>query len=1136
MNSSVSPPTTTPRNPYPDVCKDEKWYYFLASAAISLFGGLFVLLLSECLYYLFRKSACQRKKGDSDDINTCTKGYLRVIRVCEELVACQNFLGKSMTVIHVLSSVGSFVIYIRATTLAEGEYADLERCIKWFKDPWICTDVAFNLYFLVHFIIRFIASRRKAVSWLTTMSIMDHFTIPPMIVGFVLGRDWTGLRFVRAFGLINIAECLQAINLIRTKRSIRIAELLSVFLSVWLVGSGIIHLIENRGDFWAAETHSQDWSFFECVYFLLVTMSTVGYGDYSSNTYLGRLFSILFIISALGMFASFIPELASNITGGAEMFYKRARFNKNFGERHIVVCGHISVQTLKTFMKDLLHQDRVVDKHLKIVVLAGFTPHIELEAVMKRYKLNMVFLQGTVMNVNDLERAKMSDADACIVMSDKYTNDPDAEDASAIMKVIAIKDFESDVRVLVQILQYQNKGYLLTIPGWRPQDGDMAVCLSELKLGFMAQNCLAPGFSTLLANLYTLTSYTDTSSGSRLLCPSGCRSKHKHHHRWQDNYSRSAAFEIYTSYFSKSFQGMTFHEAAEICYNKLDLILIAIDVLCKSKSRASKTVLINPTDEETNIILDTTQGYFVAQDESQVHRVLFYCSSCHKNVRHHTDIGPCRCKGIHMGSKGGNRHQHDMYILGEEHYKARDEDTGVITKSIVVHDELSFSDDGEKKASASPHFPVKIYPTPAEKFTARAKNLLPLAGEFRFFTSRPKLDELNSNSSESGYYDNLPSPVETIDSEASANLSQYDSTGLFHWCPDQDMMSVVLTYAESQAKNFKNHVVLCLFTDESSPLIGLCSFILPLRSATIPTNEIQPVVIIANLEYMAREWTNIMNFPDIYILSTGTGKATMQGSPLSRAYLRAANIFQCGMCVILAGSNQKQGEDQHLSDKEAILCTLNIKTTPKDVQTIHEDDNSERPGELVPTITELNVDSNVQYLDQDDDTENVEIFMSQPYACGRVFTLSLLDSLMSTSYHSDGALAFIRAFITGGVTTQIEQIFAEGCGLYGGEKGAKPKTTGCRNVLLDLKDSIFSDFNQGATFGDLFNYALNRKGVITMGLFRLLDPNSTNNRRYVITNPEKLFKVLPTDKVFCIKPMYPPKKPKFSRVGMDTVT
>lgn len=51
------------------------------------------------------------------------------------------------------------------------------------------------------------------------------------------------------------------------------------------------------------------------------------------------------------------------------------------------------------------------------------------------------------------------------------------------------------------------QSYLLNIPSWDWKRGDNAVCLAELKLGFIAQSCLAPGFSTLMANLFTMRSY-----------------------------------------------------------------------------------------------------------------------------------------------------------------------------------------------------------------------------------------------------------------------------------------------------------------------------------------------------------------------------------------------------------------------------------------------------------------------------------------------------------------------------------------------------------------------------------------------------------------------------------------------------
>ena len=57
-------------------------------------------------------------------------------------------------------------------------------------------------------------------------------------------------------------------------------------------------------------------------------------------------------------------------------------------------------------------------------------------------------------------------------------------------------------------------------------------------------------------------------------------------------------------------------------------------------------------------------------------------------------------------------------------------------------------------------------------------------------------------------------------------------------------------------------------------------------------------------------------------------------------------------------------------------------------------------GSAVPMITMLGNDSNVQFLDQDDDDDpDTELYLTQPFACGTAFAVSVLDSLMSTVSH-----------------------------------------------------------------------------------------------------------------------------------------
>ena len=87
------------------------------------------------------------------------------------------------------------------------------------------------------------------------------------------------------------------------------------------------------------------------------------------------------------------------------------------------------------------------------------------------------------------------------------------------------------------------------------------------------------------------------------------------------------------------------------------------------------------------------------------------------------------------------------------------------------------------------------------------------------------------------------------------------------------------------------HVVVCLFADSDSPLIGLRNLVMPLRASNFHYHELKHVVIVGAVDYLRREWKTLQNLPKISVLN---------GSPLSRADLRAVNVNLCDMCVILS--------------------------------------------------------------------------------------------------------------------------------------------------------------------------------------------------------------------------------------------
>jgi hypothetical protein len=107
-----------------------------------------------------------------------------------------------------------------------------------------------------------------------------------------------------------------------------------------------------------------------------------------------------------------------------------------------------------------------------------YFPYVSLLIVLiwKGLRLNIIFLyvlmllrasgtkrwlcptpNTTGLTVTLLTVAQVHEADACLVLANKYCQDPDAEDAANIMRVISIKNYSDDIRVIIQLMQYHNK-------------------------------------------------------------------------------------------------------------------------------------------------------------------------------------------------------------------------------------------------------------------------------------------------------------------------------------------------------------------------------------------------------------------------------------------------------------------------------------------------------------------------------------------------------------------------------------------------------------------------------------------------------------------------------------------------------
>ncbi|XP_029459118.1 calcium-activated potassium channel subunit alpha-1-like [Rhinatrema bivittatum] len=594
---------------------------FLISSFSVFFGGLMIIFAWRMLsFYLDQNQFFKRKD------NLMLQTFIRIMKKLEAIIlmkavktkvemmlSAQNFMGRVLVIMVFLMSVGSVVIYFFISRFP------LEYC-EHSHEVTLIVDMSFNVFFLFYFGLRFIAAENKLKFWIDLNSIVDFFTIPPLCVSLYLKRKWLGLRFLRALSLLELPNILQFLKVTRSYNSIKLTSMVAVFLSVWLTAAGFIHLVENSGDPWAVTPNSQNVSYFDCVYLMMVTMSTVGYGDISSKTVIGRVFMVFYIFGGFALFANYVPEIVK--MAGRHNKYDGS-YMRTQGRKHIIVCGHLTLESVSAFLNDFFHKNQGKCE-TEVLFMEEIDPSLELEAIFKINFMKTVFFYGSVLNSQDLLRVKVATAEACLILTNKYCSNPDAEDASNIMRVISIKTFYPAARVIIQVLQSRNKNYLQNIPSWDWTTGDSIICLAELKLGFMAQSCVVPGLSTLLTSLFMI------KEGVKAI-----------KYKWQRQFLEGVNHTIVTQYLSDDFIGMSYPEICQICFRKLNLILIAVEF--RSDNEENSSILVNPSAQI--ILQENTLGFFIAKSAAEVKRARYYCKTCHISTDSRSKpITICRCK------------------------------------------------------------------------------------------------------------------------------------------------------------------------------------------------------------------------------------------------------------------------------------------------------------------------------------------------------------------------------------------------------------------------------------------------------------------------------------------------------------
>jgi len=260
----------------------------------------------------------------------------------------------------------------------------------------------------------------------------------------------------------------------------------------------------------------QPYDFHDWIYFAVVTITVVGYGDIAPKTTLGRaadMCIIAFSIITIPMMTTKLFELMK-----LQSVYSRTTyFSVKKRSKHVVICGDHDSAPQPHFFDNIFHKNHN-QFELHVVLVFPDVPTVQMILLLQEsiHSSSITYLQGSGMNRSDLQRAKLDSADAVLIVTNKLAFNQDDQDMKCLMLRLSIlkhlRDQHSKYHlqprkflICTQLIRPENKKNLshecLLESSYNLED--VVLCLDEIKMGMLAQSLSYPGANTLLINLIT---------------------------------------------------------------------------------------------------------------------------------------------------------------------------------------------------------------------------------------------------------------------------------------------------------------------------------------------------------------------------------------------------------------------------------------------------------------------------------------------------------------------------------------------------------------------------------------------------------------------------------------------------------
>lgn len=275
-------------------------------------------------------------------------------------------------------------------------------------------------------------------------------------------------------------------NFFETLKSIFSRTIFRIFLSLALLtvvaATLVLHFegVENPGEY------SGLW---DSVWWTLVTVFTVGYGDIRPITTGGRVIGILVMTSGV-ILVSLITASISSILVTKKIREEQGLESINF-EDHIIICGwnNRAESTIETFFQ-------LAKQKPPKIIMVNELPEDEINSILDRFSKNKVkFIRGDYTRNAPLERAGIKEAKTIILLPNLFQYDALVADEKTLLATLNIKSSYPKKKVIAFIMNPENEIHV------KRARADEVIVSDQFVDYFVASDVLEPGMSNIVSKL-----------------------------------------------------------------------------------------------------------------------------------------------------------------------------------------------------------------------------------------------------------------------------------------------------------------------------------------------------------------------------------------------------------------------------------------------------------------------------------------------------------------------------------------------------------------------------------------------------------------------------------------------------------